>query len=72
MVSFERSLLKGEAPRFATGLDHPLSYGRSFTVSAQKIAPATKFCLFLTEQPERTRSDIKHLFADLGSVVHLV
>jgi hypothetical protein len=27
------------------------------------------FCHFLTEQPEKTGADIKHLFADLGSGV---
>ncbi len=30
MVSFDRSLLKGEAPRFSADFNHPLLYERPF------------------------------------------
>ncbi len=38
----------------------------------KKLRQQPNFCPFLTERPEKTRADIKHLFADLCSVVHLV
>jgi hypothetical protein len=42
------------------------------TVSAPKIAPSTKFLPFFDGVVRETVADIKHLFADLGSVLHLV
>jgi hypothetical protein len=41
-------------------------------MSAEKIAPSTKFLPFFDGVAEKTGADSKHLFADLGSVLHLV
>jgi hypothetical protein len=38
-MSFDRSLLKGEALRFSTDLNNPLSYERPFTFPRHLVGP---------------------------------
>ena len=39
MVSFDRSLLKGEAPRFSADFNNPLSYERPFKFPRHLVGP---------------------------------
>jgi hypothetical protein len=39
VVSFDRSLLKGEAPRLSAGFNHPLSYERPFKFPCHLAGP---------------------------------
>jgi hypothetical protein len=39
VVSFDRSLFKGEAPRLSADLNHPLSYERAFKVPCHLVGP---------------------------------
>jgi hypothetical protein len=45
VVSFERCFLKGEAPEFATGFDHPLSCERPFKWYQMIPLPAEQISL---------------------------
>jgi hypothetical protein len=46
--------------------------GKEIQYSQKKLRQQQNFCRFLTEQPEKTGEYMKHLFADIGSFVHLV
>jgi hypothetical protein len=39
VVSFDRSLLKGEAPRLSADFKHPLSYERPFKFPRHPVGP---------------------------------
>jgi hypothetical protein len=39
VVSFESSLLKGEAPRLSADFNHPLSYERPFNFPCHLVGP---------------------------------